>query len=243
MLEFLPIKCEGPEECLSKVKDGEVIALSSRFLARHYGELVKWNEVSKKAMALSEVLGVEPSYAEATLRKGKVGKAYEAYMESVSKPLSRCYRNVYGVKVRGGGFTGGVHRAQEGYLVLKEPDKLAKELARGRIGVIIVSTEVCDCGVYAKAIGCYGLREREGLSYDATPKEVIPSLPDALANASSLFMGEFGEGTPAVIIKGLEDYVYDGPCVRPKVKEIRYSRLLFKIKEIVSLLKFVSYPR
>ncbi len=244
MIEAFPISCQKVMECLERTKEGEILVLSSRFVSREFGELVRWDEVSREAMGLSEVLGIEPSYAEALLRRGEVGKAFEILYKNDSEPLTRCFRSVYGVKARSDGTVGGIHRVQGGYLVLKDPDAVARTLAENRrIGVVIEATEVCDVGIFARAIGCYGIREREGLSFDYTPKELVPLLPDALASLASIYMGEHEEGRPAVIVRGLEDYVYEGPCIRPAVREVKYSKLLWKIKSITSVLKLLADPR
>ncbi|MCJ7444012.1 MAG: coenzyme F420-0:L-glutamate ligase, partial [Methanotrichaceae archaeon] len=116
-------------------------------------------------------------------------------------------------------------------LLLPENPNASAEKIRQKLSkdCAVIITDTCGrpfrCGVAGTAVGCAGigpLRDWRGeLDIFGRPLEVtLEAIADEIAASSNLLMGEGGDRTPAVVIRGL-NYPKSGGCLFwPREKDI-----------------------
>jgi coenzyme F420-0:L-glutamate ligase / coenzyme F420-1:gamma-L-glutamate ligase len=204
------------------LRDGDVIAVSSKFVAMSEGRVVKLNSVHAGAMAreLAARHHMDPRLCELVLREsdeilGGIPGFLLASKDGLMTPNAGIDKS----------------NVKHGMVVLypRRPDISAKRMrealrfSRG----ISVAVVVCDSrlsptrrgttGVAVAASGLEAVLDMRGRSdlFGNVLKVTSQALADDLASAAEVLMGESDEATPMVIIRGIDQRLlgsqeYDG---------------------------------
>jgi coenzyme F420-0:L-glutamate ligase/coenzyme F420-1:gamma-L-glutamate ligase len=199
-----------------RLKDGDVVALAQKIVSKAEGRSVHLVDVrpGEEALAVAEETGKDPRLVELILRE--------------TEQISRMRPGLLIVRHRLG-FTSanaGIDRSnveQEGQdvtvlLLPEDPDASAARLRaaiRERqavdVGVLITDSHgrPFRLGTVGVALGVAGLpalwdRRGEADLYGYRLQHTEVGLADEIAAAASLLMGQAAEGTPVVLLRGLE---------------------------------------
>ena len=199
------------------LEDGDIVVVAEKIVAKSEGRVVALRDVipSKKALSLADETGKDPRMVELILRE--------------SRRIIRAENNFLIVETHHGFVcaNAGIDRSNvpPGYakLLPADPDASAldirKKLERStgkRLGVVIADSfgrpfRRGSVGVAIGASGVVTLWDRRG-EKDMYGKELQVTrvgVADCIASAASLLLGEAYEGTPVVVIKGL-NFLGDG---------------------------------
>ena len=198
------------------LQDGDVVAVAQKIVSKAEGRAVKLADVrpGREALGVAEKTGKDPRLVELILQE--------------SEEISRLREGLLIVRHRLG-FTSanaGIDRSnvrQEGedvtvLLLPEDPDASAARLrdalrARQGVdaGVLIIDSHgrPFRLGTVGVAIGVAGLpalwdRRGEPDLYGYRLQHTEVGLADEMAAAASMLMGQAAEGTPAVLIRGLQ---------------------------------------
>lgn len=198
------------------LQNGDVLALAQKIVSKAEGRAVNLTDVQpgSEALAVAEKTGKDPRLVELILRE--------------SEEISRMREGLLIVRHRLG-FTSanaGIDRSnvrQEGedttvLLLPEDPDESAARLRDALraqqgvdVGVLIVDSHgrPFRLGTVGVAIGVAGLpalwdRRGEADLYGYRLQHTEVGLADEIAAAASMLMGQAAEGTPVVLIRGLQ---------------------------------------
>jgi len=235
VIRGLPIIKEG-DGIASLVKplfdfhDGDVLCLASTIVAKSEGrfrELESYHP-SERAVLIAQNVGKDPRFVQAVLD------------ESVDILLDQPFLLV---ETRFGhvGVNAGIDQSNVGdarILLLPEDPCASAKLLRAGLGkdCAVIITDTCGrpfrAGVAGVAIGWAGIaalrdwrgvRDLHGKALEITLEAIV----DEIAAMANLLMGEAGDGTPAVVFRGLkyprsgDDSVFmteDKDVIRPRLK-------------------------
>lgn len=231
MIELMPLKAGRRSSSFDihqlidelvggELKDGDVLVLSSKFLAISEGMVVSLASVSPSARArqLSEQYAVQPELCELILNES------EAVIGGVAGFILTIKNDLLAPNA-------GIDKSniEHGRVVLYPRDPLrsaqgivdAVKLRRGvRIGVVVsdsrlMPTRIGTVGVSLAAAGVQAVRDLRGKPdlFGNPLKVTRQAIADDLCSAAQLMMGEADEGTPLVLARGLDptllgDYSY-----------------------------------
>jgi coenzyme F420-0:L-glutamate ligase/coenzyme F420-1:gamma-L-glutamate ligase len=214
-----------------RIQNGDVLALAHKIISKAEGRLVNLSAVipGERACDIAAEVGKDPRLVELILRE--------------SDEISRMKPGVLIVRHRLG-FTSanaGIDRsnvrqdaAEETVLLLPvDPDGSAARLRQAiqeqldvMVGVLIVDSHgrPFRLGTVGVAIGAAGLptlwdRRGESDLYGYTLEHTEVGTADEIAAAASLLMGQAAEGTPVILIRGLDLPAREGKAgdlIRPK---------------------------
>jgi coenzyme F420-0:L-glutamate ligase/coenzyme F420-1:gamma-L-glutamate ligase len=217
VIRDLPIIKQGDDiaslvNSLFDLQDGDVLCLASTIVAKSEGRFRKLESYSPtaKATEIARQIGKDPRFVQAILD------------ESVDVLLEKPFLLV---KTRFGhiGVNAGIDQSNVGddriLLLPEDPGKSAR-LLRERLcrDCAVIITDTCGrpfrFGVAGVAIGWAGMaairdwrgeKDLHGKALEIT----LEAVADEMAAAANLLMGEAGDGTPAVVLRGLS-YPRDG---------------------------------
>jgi len=233
LIRGLPIIQEGDDiasmvQSLFELQDGDVLCLASTIVAKSEGRFrnLEGYLPSSRATAIASALGKDPRFVQAVLD------------ESAEVLLDRPFLLV----VTGFGHicvNAGIDQSNVGegrILLLPENPNASAAALRARLGkdCAVIITDTCGrpfrSGVAGVTIGWAGLaalkdwrgeRDMHGKVLEITLEAIV----DEIAGMANLLMGEAGDGTPAVVFRGLRYPRCGGSVFMPKDKDVIRPRL------------------
>jgi len=234
LIRGLPVIKEGDDvasliQSLFEFQDGDVLCLASTIVAKSEGRFrdLESYEPSGRATEIARNIGKDPRFVQAVLD------------ESVEVLLDRPFLLVV---TRFGhiGVNAGIDQSNVGderILLLPENPCRSAERLRASLGkdCAVIITDTCGrpfrTGVAGVAVGWAGiaaLRDWRGECdmYGKVLEITLEAIVDEIAAAANLLMGEAGDGTPAVVFRGLKYPVSGGnvfmaeemDVIRPRLK-------------------------
>lgn len=191
-----------------ELKDGDVLAISSKVVASTENRIASLREIqpSKKARKFATKYSLEPEFAELVLREAE--KIYGGVHKSILTLKNGVLTVNAGIDNK---------NAPVGYVALwslnpqSRADKIRKEIKKrtGKgVGIVIVDSQVVPLrmGTRGLALAVSGFKPVEDCRgrEDLFQKKLAitrHSIADDLASAAHLLMGETNEQTPVVLIR------------------------------------------
>lgn len=211
VVEGLPIIKPGDDiaaliESLFNIQDGDILCLASTIVAKSEGRLrtLESYRPSKRAERIARQIGKDLRFVQAVLDESADILLEEPFLLT---------------KTRFGhiGVNAGIDQSNVGggriLLLPEDPSRSAEKLRRYlNKNCAVIITDTCGrpfrCGVTGVAIGWAGIsalqdwrgkRDMHGKVLEITLEAVV----DEIASAANLLMGEAGDGTPAIVFRGL----------------------------------------
>jgi len=211
VVEGLPIIKPGDDiaaliESLFNIQAGDILCLASTVVAKSEGRLrtLESYRPSERAERIARQVGKDSRFVQAVL-----DESADVLLE---KPFLL-------TKTRFGhiGVNAGIDQSNVGggriLLLPEDPSRSAEKLRRSlNKDCAVIITDTCGrpfrCGVTGVAIGWAGIsalqdwrgkRDMHGKVLEITLEAVV----DEIASAANLLMGEAGDGTPAIVFRGL----------------------------------------
>ncbi len=199
-----------------KPEEGDILLLSGKYVAMSEGRTYSLSKIKpmKDAIKLAELNGGSPKLAEAVVRESE--KVYHAFSGIFMAESSGLLQPNAGIDKS---------NVQEGSIVLYPEDPNASALSVRlnvladfgvNIGVIITDSRIYPVrkGTVGIAIGYSGIKaildERGKTDLFGKPLKVTRrAVADQLATTAQLVMGESGESTPIVLVRGLTNFTCD----------------------------------
>ncbi len=207
-MELIPIKTRilhPPQDDLFEafaslqLQDGDVVAVTSKVVAIHEGRCIPIEGTDKEALVRKET-------------------DYILYPASRSKPLTltnHTFISAAGIDESNG----------EGYYILLPEDSFAsarrihshlcEQYALTKLGVVITDSHSLPFryGAMSVAIGCWGFSPVESHIgrpdlFDRPMQYSKTNIPDAIAAATTLVVGECDEAQPIAIVRGIPNLVF-----------------------------------
>jgi coenzyme F420-0:L-glutamate ligase / coenzyme F420-1:gamma-L-glutamate ligase len=195
-----------------KLRDGDVIVISSKFLAMSEGRLVRLGtvKVGSKAKRLAARYHIDPRLCEIVLREsdlvvGGLPGFLLASKEGLLTPNSGIDKS----------------NVNHGMVILypRRPEASAKRIrealrfSRGvRIGVVVCDSRLSPTrrgttGVAVASSGIEAVQDMRGRTdlFGNVLKVTSQAVADDLSSAAEILMGESDESTPMVMVRGLKD--------------------------------------
>lgn len=233
IIQGLPIINEGDDvaslvQSLFEFQDGDVLCLASTVVARSEGRFrdLESYEPGARAAAIARGIGKDPRFVQAVLD------------ESVEVLLDRPFLLVV-TRFGHTGVNAGIDQSNVGedriLLLPEDPCKSAERLrASLRKDCAVIITDTCGrpfrTGVAGVAVGWSGIaalrdwrgeRDLHGKVLEITLEAIV----DEIAAAANLLMGEAGDGTPAVVFRGLKYPRSGGDLFMAEDKDVIRRRL------------------
>lgn len=211
VVEGLPIIKPGDDiaaliESLFNIQDGDILCLASTIVAKSEGRLrtLESYRPSERAERIARQVGKDPRFVQAVL-----DESADVLLE---KPFLL-------TKTRFGhiGVNAGIDQSNVGggriLLLPEDPSRSAEKLRRSlNKNCAVIITDTCGrpfrCGVTGVAIGWAGIsalqdwRGKEDM-HGKVLEITLEAVVDEIASAANLLMGEAGDGTPAIVFRGL----------------------------------------
>ncbi|NTV76913.1 MAG: coenzyme F420-0:L-glutamate ligase [Methanothrix sp.] len=211
VVEGLPIIKPGDDiaaliESLFSIQDGDILCLASTVVAKSEGRLrtLESYRPSERAERIARQVGKDSRFVQAVLDESADVLLEEPFLLT---------------KTRFGhiGVNAGIDQSNVGggriLLLPEDPSRSAEKLRRSlNKNCAVIITDTCGrpfrCGVTGVAIGWAGIsalqdwrgkRDMHGKVLEITLEAVV----DEIASAANLLMGEAGDGTPAIVFRGL----------------------------------------
>lgn len=211
VVEGLPIIKPGDDiaaliESLFNIQDGDILCLASTIVAKSEGRLrtLESYRPSERAERIARQVGKDSRFVQAVLDESADVLLEEPFLLT---------------KTRFGhiGVNAGIDQSNVGggriLLLPEDPSRSAEKLRRSlNKNCAVIITDTCGrpfrCGVTGVAIGWAGIsalqdwrgkRDMHGKVLEITLEAVV----DEIASAANLLMGEAGDGTPAIVFRGL----------------------------------------
>ena len=211
VVEGLPIIKPGDDiaaliESLFNIQDGDALCLASTVVAKSEGRLrtLESYRPSERAERIARQVGKDSRFVQAVLDESADVLLEEPFLLT---------------KTRFGhiGVNAGIDQSNVGggriLLLPEDPSRSAEKLRRSlNKDCAVIITDTCGrpfrCGVTGVAIGWAGIsalqdwrgkRDMHGKVLEITLEAVV----DEIASAANLLMGEAGDGTPAIVFRGL----------------------------------------
>ncbi len=235
VIRGLPIIKEGDDiaslvKSLFNFHDGDVLCLASTIVAKSEGRFrdLESYHPTDRAATIARNVGKDPRFVQAVLDESKEVLLDQPFLLVVTR-----FGHV--------GVNAGIDQSNVGegrILLLPEDPCRSAERLRASLGkdCAVIITDTCGrpfrTGVAGVAIGWAGIaalrdwrgeRDLHGKALEITLEAIV----DEIAAAANLLMGEAGDGTPAVVFRGLKyprsggDSVFmakDKDVIRPKLK-------------------------
>ena len=212
VIRGLPIIKEGYDiaslvKSLFNFQDGDVLCLASTIVAKSEGRFreLKSYHPTDRALEIARNVGKDPRFVQAVLD--------ESVEVLLDQPFLLAVTHFGHVGVNAGIDQSNVGNAR--ILLLPEDPNRSAETIRSLLGkdCAVIITDTCGrpfrSGVAGVAIGWAGiaaLRDWRG-EHDIHGKALeitLEAIVDEIAAAANLLMGEAGDGTPAVVFRGLK---------------------------------------
>ena len=211
VVEGLPIIKPGDDiaaliESLFNIQEGDILCLASTVVAKSEGRFrtLESYRSSERAERIARQVGKDSRFVQAVLDESADVLLEEPFLLT---------------KTRFGhiGVNAGIDQSNVGggriLLLPEDPSRSAEKLRRSlNKDCAVIITDTCGrpfrCGVTGVAIGWAGIsalqdwrgkRDMHGKVLEITLEAVV----DEIASAANLLMGEAGDGTPAIVFRGL----------------------------------------
>jgi coenzyme F420-0:L-glutamate ligase/coenzyme F420-1:gamma-L-glutamate ligase len=228
IIRGLPVIKEGDDlarmvRSLFEIQDNDVLCIASTVIAKSEGRFrdLEYYRPSPNAIEIAKDNGKDPRFVQAVLD------------ESAEILLKRPF--ILGVTNFGHvGVNAGIDQSNVGddriLLLPKDPGASAKKL-RESLGIdcAVIITDTCGrpfrCGVAGVALGWSGIaalrdwrgeRDMHGKVLEITEEAIV----DEIASLANMLMGEAGDGTPAVVFRGLQYPRSGGTVFMPEHKDV-----------------------
>jgi coenzyme F420-0:L-glutamate ligase / coenzyme F420-1:gamma-L-glutamate ligase len=207
-------------------KDGDVLCIASTIVAKAEGRFrcLKDYRPTKRAEEIAASINKDPKFVQAVLDESE-----EVLLEKPFLLVVTRFGHI--------GVNAGIDQSNVGpeciLLLPKDPQASAEAIrtALGKDGkdVAVIITDTCGrpfrCGVAAVAVGWAGigtLRDWRGeVDIHGMRLEItLEAVADEIASAANLLMGEAGDGTPAVVFRGLKYPRSGDHLFRPKELDV-----------------------
>ncbi len=228
LIQGLPVIKEGDDiaglvQSLFKLHDGDVLCLASTIVAKSEGRVrdLDGYRPGARAQKIAKDIGKDPRFVQAVL-----DESAEVLLERPFLLTQTKFGHI--------GVNAGIDQSNVGdgriLLLPKDPSASAKEI-RSRLGrdCAVIITDTCGrpfrCGVSGVAVGWAGIgalrdwrgiRDMHGKALEITLEAIV----DEIASAANMLMGEAGDGTPAVVFRGLQYPRSGGNVFMPKDKDV-----------------------
>jgi coenzyme F420-0:L-glutamate ligase/coenzyme F420-1:gamma-L-glutamate ligase len=210
------------------LRNGDVVCIASTVVSKSEGRSKRLEEYSPSAQArkIAGELDKDPRFVQAVLE------------ESEDLLLDRPFLLVV-TKFGHIGVNAGIDQSNVGMgrilLLPIDPGASADRIRRGLdVDCAVIVTDTCGrpfrCGVAGVAIGWSGIaplrdwrgkRDLEGRELEITLEAIV----DEIAGMANFLMGEGGDGTPVVVVRGLEYPNSGGRVFRPRELDVIRDRL------------------
>ena len=211
IVEGLPLIKPGDDlalliESLFAVQDGDILCLASTIVAKAEGRFrnLESYQPSPKAERIARQVGKDLRFVQAVLDQSDDVLLEEPFL------LTKTHFGHIGVNA-------GIDQSNVGggriLLLPDNPCRSAEKLRRSlKKDCAVIITDTCGrpfrSGVTGVAIGWAGISAlqdwRGKLDLHGRPLEItLEAVVDEIASAANLLMGEAGDGTPAVVFRGL----------------------------------------
>lgn len=210
------------------LRDGDVVCVASTIVSKSEGRFRRLEEYTPSARAkeVARELDKDPRFVQAVLD------------ESEDVLIDRPFLLV-ATKFGHIGVNAGIDQSNviQGRILLLPIDPLASaDLIRRGLekDCAVIVTDTCGrpfrCGVAGVAIGWSGIaplrdwrgkRDLEGRELEITLEAIV----DEISGMANFLMGEGGDGTPVVVIRGLEYPKLGGRVFRPRELDVIRDRL------------------
>jgi coenzyme F420-0:L-glutamate ligase/coenzyme F420-1:gamma-L-glutamate ligase len=233
LIKGLPAIREGDDlaslvESLLPLVQGDVLCLSSTVVSKSEGRTRDLGDYrpSLRALRLAACLGKDPRFVQAVLEESE-----EVLLESPFLLVATRFGHIC--------VNAGIDQSNvEGGRILLLPEDPSASAARIRARLAqdcaVIITDSCGrafrCGICGVAVGWSGIgaskdwrgiRDLYGRPLEITEESIV----DELAGAANLLMGEAGDGTPAVVFRGLSYPRSGGGLFRPQSQDVIRPRL------------------
>jgi coenzyme F420-0:L-glutamate ligase/coenzyme F420-1:gamma-L-glutamate ligase len=215
-------------EARFELQDGDVLCIASTVVAKTEGRFRKLEdyEPSQRAVEIARALCKDPRFVQAVLDESS-----EILLERPFLLVATKFGHI--------GVNAGIDQSNVGdgrILLLPENPGASAEGIRRCLSkdCAVIITDTCGrpfrCGVTGVAVGFAGiaaLRDWRGKA-DMHGRELeitLEAIVDEIASAANLLMGEAGDGTPAVVFRGLKCPHSGGTVFMPKEKDVIRPRL------------------
>ena len=191
---------------LFSIQEGDILCLASTIVAKAEGRFRNLDDYlpSERAERIARQVGKDPRFVQAVLDQSEDVLLEEPFL------LTKTHFGHIGVNA-------GIDQSNVGsgriLLLPKNPSHSAEELRRSlKKDCAVIITDTCGrpfrSGVTGVAIGWAGISAlqdwRGKLDLHGRPLEItLEAIVDEIASAANLLMGEAGDGTPAVVFRGL----------------------------------------
>jgi coenzyme F420-0:L-glutamate ligase/coenzyme F420-1:gamma-L-glutamate ligase len=215
-------------DSLFPLLEGDVLCLASTVVSKSEGRARDLGEYqpSPRALGLAAQLGKDPRFVQAVLEESE-----EVLLESPFLLVANRFGHIC---VNAGIDQSNVERGKV-LLLPEDPSASAACIREGlKRDCAVIITDSCGrafrCGICGVAVGWSGigaLRDWRGIKdLYGRPLEITQeSIVDELAAAANLLMGEAGDGTPAVVFRGLGYPKSGGSLFRPPSQDVIRARL------------------
>jgi coenzyme F420-0:L-glutamate ligase/coenzyme F420-1:gamma-L-glutamate ligase len=192
---------------LFNFQDGDVLCLASTIVAKSEGRFRELEDYhpSDRAKAIAQNTGKDPRFVQAVL-----DESAEVLLDEPFLLVQTRFGHV--------GVNAGIDQSNVGasrILLLPEDPTESAERLRARLGkdCAVIITDTCGrpfrSGVAGVAIGWAGispLRDWRGMRdlHGKVLEITLEAIVDEIASMANLLMGEAGDGTPAVVFRGLQ---------------------------------------
>lgn len=233
LIQGLPIIKEGDDlaflvKSLFDLQEGDVLCIASTVVAKSEGRFRKLEDYdpSPRADEIAQAVGKDPRFVQAVLDESEEVLLERPFLLVVTK-----FGHI--------GVNAGIDQSNVGdgrILLLPEDPSASAEGIRKRLGkdCAVIITDSCGrpfrCGVTGVAVGLAGiaaLRDWRGKA-DMHGRELeitLEAIADEIAAMANLLMGEAGDGTPAVVFRGLKFPRSGGSVFMPPEKDVIRPRL------------------
>lgn len=212
--DLAPTIADGIERAGLEPRAGDIIAIAQKIVSKADGRLIDLNTVtpSARALELADQADKDPRVVEVILSESRRVVRHRPGVIIVEHRLGLILANA------------GIDRSNVGagddvvLLLPEDPDRSARQLRqrleahfKARLGVLITDSlgRPWRMGTTGVAIGCAGVPVLEDLRgkqdlFGRTLEVSEVATADSIAAACGLLMGEGAEGSPAILVRGLD---------------------------------------
>jgi coenzyme F420-0:L-glutamate ligase / coenzyme F420-1:gamma-L-glutamate ligase len=224
----MPVVKEGDDiaslvQDLVDLEDGDILCLASTIVAKSEGRSRDLGDFppGPKAEEIAKRIGKDPRFVQAVLDQSVDTLVENPFLLVVTKFGHIC-------------INAGIDQSNVGsgriLLLPEDPCASAERIRSGlKRDCAVVITDTCGrpfrCGVTGVAVGCSGIaalkdwrgkKDIHGKALEIT----LESIGDEVASMANVLMGEAGDGTPAVVIRGLNYPRSGGSLFRPESEDV-----------------------
>jgi coenzyme F420-0:L-glutamate ligase/coenzyme F420-1:gamma-L-glutamate ligase len=233
LIQGLPIIEEGDDiaflvDSLFDLQDGDVLCIASTIVAKSEGRFRQLEDYKPgpRAIGIAGTIGKDPRFVQAVLDESSEVLLERPFLLVVTK-----FGHI--------GVNAGIDQSNVGdgrILLLPENPSSSAEIIRQRLGkdCAVIITDSCGrpfrCGVTGVAVGWAGIaairdwrgdKDMHGRELEITLEAIV----DEISSAANLLMGEAGDGTPAVVFRGLKYPRTGGTAFMPLEKDVIRPKL------------------